>query len=252
MFGKDITRLKSVDLKLKSAPTRKLSPEPELVVEEDLEPVVAKTVHLDEVVPVTEQPSSPPAPPEPKKGLWGRLKERAGSIFNRDTGKALVKMGYDSITTVLGYKLAADMLRAIEGKGDIAEWWKGRKESQGIKDELSMAYREIMEALDKNKTNNVLQEIDNRIENFKAKVESAKILPEIKEALLKRVAAIVDKHHEDVNSARKERDKEVRMVLDAYVQGKISGMKIAKDAMNLALTASGMIMLRELCLPALP
>ncbi len=190
--------------------------------------------------------------PEPEKGWWTRLKEKGKnlkeSIFNKDTGKALGKMSYDTITSVLGVKLATDLVYGLAtGKGDLAEWWKGRKESKGSREAITETYQSLMQSFKKIKRNEALAEsekIETRLADFKTKIESARISSEAKKELSDRLLTIGEKHQEDTETAAKERDKEVRRVLEAYVQGKISGMKIAKDGLNLALTATGLLMLR--------
>ena len=198
--------------------------------------------------PETEQTTPPLVPQEtPKKSLWGRLKD---AIFHPETKKVAKKVTYDTVTSVLGIKLATDAVRWLaKGEGDLAEWWEGRRESKSARDAITMAYQDLMESLKKGKENKVLEEyekIENRIANFKAKVESAHITPEAKKALLDRLLEIATKHQEGAKAAVKDRDKEVRRVLDAYLQAKVSGMKIARDALNFALTAAGLSMLRGL------
>ena len=195
----------------------------------------------------------PPSPAETKKSLWGKLKERGkkitGAIFNRETGKIAGKVSYDTITSILGIKLITDIMQGWTGKGDLAEWWKGRRESKASREAIAEAYQRLMQSFKKVKRNETLVEsekIEIRLIEFKIQVESARISPEEKKALLDRLLAIGEKHREDTETAVKERDEEARRVLDAYLQAKISGMKIAKDALNFALTATGFSMLRGL------
>ena len=207
--------------------------------------VVEKTIKAESRVEIS--PDMPHESVEPKKkGLWSRFKE---AIFHSETKKVAKKVGYDTVTSVLGIKLITDALYAIKGKGDIAEWWKGRKESKNTKDAITIAYQDLIASFTKVKENKVLEEyekIENRIANFKAKVESAHISPEDKKALLDRVWVISMKHEQDSKATVEDRNKQIDRALDSYVQGKISGIKIARDAMNFALTASGMAMLRGL------
>lgn len=245
--------------------------EPETVAAE-ITPAPAKPVSPTEqpaIVPPSEpaQPSAdievekdieeqqPTAAQEaPKKSLWARAKEKTkkitDAIFNRDTGKALGKMSYDTVTSVLGLKLVTDIARAAwSGEGDFAEWRKGSKEAESSRDAIFEAYQSLLESFVKEKKNKVLEEneaIEKRIDDFDDKINSANISPEVKKALRDRLEAIAEKYKEDFAKNKKVRDEEVKRVLDAYVQGKISGMKIAKDALNFALTASAMPMLRGL------
>lgn len=191
-------------------------------------------------------------PEEPKKkGLWGRLKERGkkitDAIFNRETGKVAGKVGYDTVTSVMGVKLITDGLLALKGKGDIAEWWKGGKESKGSRKAINEAYQSLMESFEKNKKSKTLEEsekIEKHLADLRTKVGSANISPEEKKTLLDRLWLIAMKHQEDSKAAVKERDSEVKRALEAYLQGKISTMKIARDGLNTLLTATGLSMLR--------
>lgn len=264
----DITILQSLDLKALGK-KHQINPNRAPKTLEVVKPVeiqeppteaVPETEQIPEVAPVTvgeepptEPPIEPPTAPAKKKGLWKRFKD---AVFNRETGKIAGKMSYDSLTSLIGIKLATDMAYGLYGKftgegakGDFAKWLQESKEAKSTRDVLTKAYEEIMESLDKVKGNKALEEyekLENRIDNFKAKVESAKILPDVKAALLDRVAKIVDKHHDDAGSARKERDRELRRVLDAYLLDKSSAMrmKVAKDAANLGLMLSGFSLLR--------
>lgn len=183
---------------------------------------------------------------EPKKGLWSRFKE---AVFNRETKKVAQKVSYDTVTSVLGVKLITDALYAIKGKGDLAEWWKGRKESKGSREAINEAYQNLIESFEKNKKNKTLEESEKIVQHLadlKTKVESADISPEEKKALLDRLWLISMKHEQDSKATAKDRNKQVDSALDSYIQGKISGMKIARDGLNFALTATGFAMLRGL------
>lgn len=202
---------------------------------------------------IDEQPMVVEKKAEPKKGWLARLKERGknlkDAILHPEIKKVAGKVGYDTITSVLGIKLITDALYAIKGKGDLAEWWKGRKESKGSRDAIGEAYQSLLEYFEKNKKNKTLEEsekVEKRLAEFKKQVESSHISPEEKKALFDRLWVISMKHQEDTGVARKERNNEAQRTLDAYFQAKISGMKIARDALNFALTATGLSMLRGL------
>lgn len=205
----------------------------EVVVAEPAEPVVAP------------MPATAEASPAPKKGLWGRFKE---AIFHPETKKVAKKVSYDTATSVVGLKFVIDALRwAKNGDGDMAEWWRGKKESKGTKEAITTALQDLLESLEKSKGNKALAEhekIENRVASFKAKVESANITPEAKQGLLTRLFEIANKHREETATAFKERDKEIQRVLDSYLQAKVTGIKIARDFSNLILTATGLFMAR--------
>ncbi len=218
--------------------------------------------------PVAAMPAERPTPPlstpkEPrKKGLWERFKGGVSQVFNRETGKVAGKVTYSSIASATGYKLVTDAVygagtwayglitgKKDAAKGDIAEWLRGRKETQSAKDYITMAYQDLLVSLEKIREKKDLAEhekIENRIVNFREKIESAKIAPEAKKALLDKLLEISEKHKQEIGAVAQERNKEVQKILDAYLHAKVSGMQIARDAMNFALTASGFLMLRGL------
>ena len=184
-------------------------------------------------------------PEEPKKGLWKRFKE---AIFHPETKKVAKKVSYDTVTSILGIKLITDALYAIKGKGDIVEWWKGRKESKGSKEAIAEAYKGFAEAFEEgqknNKENLENEKIEKHLANLKTKIEASSVSPEEKKSLLIRLLGISTNHKKNREQAIKERDGEMNRALDAYVQVKVSDMKIARDVFNFALTATGMAALR--------
>ncbi|MEK7131498.1 MAG: hypothetical protein AAB797_02065 [Patescibacteria group bacterium] len=235
-------------------PTEEKKPEeapPSIKLFVESRPIALEVVKPVGVEPAATESATPSSQTEPKKNLWGKFKERgkkiSDAIFNRETGKMAGKMSYDTITSGLGIKLVTDIMQGWTGKGDLAEWWKGRKESESSKKAIAEAYQNLMQSVKKADRKEILAEsekIETRLVEFKTQVESARISPEAKKELLDRLITIAEKHQRDIEMAVKERDAEVRRVLDAYVQAKISGIKIAKDAMNFALTAAGFTLLR--------
>lgn len=120
-----------------------LAPAPEPVIEPELAPSATPPATSDEIV------SQEVLPPETKKSLWQRFKERGqkitNAIFNRDTAKVAGKVSYDTVTSVLGIKLATDAVYGLAtGKGDLAQWWKERKETKGAREAITSAYQGLL------------------------------------------------------------------------------------------------------------
>ncbi|HSR89015.1 MAG TPA: hypothetical protein VLK22_01255 [Candidatus Udaeobacter sp.] len=180
------------------------------------------------------------------KGLFTRIaeggKKLKDAIFNREVGKIALETGYNTVTSVLGVKIISDVVRLGAGKvglgqgGDLAEWQRGKK----AKEIIAEAYSALTEALKGNDDG----EIEKRSSELKEKIESSRITPEAKAALLDKLLEISQKHREAADEVKKEREEEIQKVLDNYVQSKVSGIKIARDVANLALTATGMSVLR--------
>lgn len=191
-----------------------------------------------------------PSSPAPKKGLWERFKGGIKQVFSRETGKVAGKVTYDTVASVLGLKLATDAVRWVAtGKGDLADWWKGRKESKESVESVAAAYQSMLELLDEAQNNKILGESKKtakRAADFRKKIESDKIPAEMRAALLERLDNIDEKKQEDLDKARQERDEAIRKIMETYEERKVSGLKIAKDALNFALTATGFSMLRGL------
>ena len=187
---------------------------------------------------------------------WAAAKEMASS---REVQQAVGKAAYDTATSVFGVKTATDLVLALAGRGDIAGYFKERWGQGGIveeKKELNSALEDLVAAAQvrrQEKETNEVQEgaseakllLREKIKSYKERIETAKHLPETeKKALRQQLGAIIAKNVNREAVADKERESEVGHVLGTYLETKIKGAKLAKDALNLALTGSGLMALR--------
>jgi hypothetical protein len=195
----------------------------------------------------------------PKKSFWAKTKEKLFGIkekavaakdvvLKKEVGKAVVKAAYDSATSVLGIKLVTDAGRwLINGEGDLADYFKGKKRAGKDQKDIHTAYQNLLTSFEKSKKGEALsggEQVSKRIEQLKAKIENTNLSAEAKKQILERLWAISIKHQENSKKVEASRDQEVKKLLDGYIHSKIEGVKIAKDALNLALTATGLSVLR--------
>jgi hypothetical protein len=178
-----------------------------------------------------------------KKSFFERAKEKLGLVANKEVGKVAAEVAYKTVTSILGIKTATDIFGAIAGAvseqagfGDIN---KRRLSAREIKIEKS-GLKEVLENISEGSEN-----IQEKIAELKAKIEaSTHIAAKEKESLLKNLLKVAAEYQKEEEKNTKTRDKQMQDLLDLYLKNKVSGMTLAKDALNTALTASGLLMVR--------
>lgn len=195
----------------------------------------------------------------PKKSFWAKAKEKLfgakekavavkNAVVNKEVAKTVVKVAYDSVTSVLGLKLVTDVGRwVVKGDGDLADYFKGKKRASKDQKDINDAYQNLLVSFEKSKKGETLsdeEQVPKRIKELKEKIENSNASAEAKKQILDRLWAISIKHQDSSKKVEAGRDKEVKKLLDGYIHGKVEGVKIAKDALNLALTATGLSVLR--------
>lgn len=201
--------------------------------------------------------------------FWGRARERAGQVgsivTNREVLKAIGKAGYETTTSVLGVKTGTDLLLAFGGKGDIAGFRRERFGKGGTREEkaeIQNAFEELLAAAQARREERdekedleikeigrspIKEELSLKIKAYKEKIASATHVPEAeKKSLLEQLSSLIAQNVNEEASSEKERAKKTGDVLATYLETKIKGTKLAKDALNTALTLSGMVVLRGL------
>lgn len=235
-----------------------------------LQPVSGEITVPDATVAAHNQQVGHVAPATPaKKSFWARAKEKifgskekvvAGvksvkdatvTAFTTEQGReALKKMGYETLTSILGIKIVTDAVKWYrKGEGDLHDWWTGRKESGKLRGEILESYQALLDSSAKTKKGEALKDaekIEVRLSELKDKIADADIPEAQKKEISERLWAISIKHQEDTEKAAQAREKEAKKILDAYIQSKVSGVKIAKDALNFGLTITGLKVLRGL------
>ncbi len=189
-----------------------------------------------------------PAPQPEKKGWWSRAKDFGKTLFtNKEVRKAAGKAALDTVTSLLGIKLVTNLLGAAIGKGDYANWRNDNKKMAQLKQEISINYEYLVSSVEKTEQNLPLadyEQIEKRQAGLKMAIDKAHIAPEAKQEILQKLELIYRKYRQETGGAKEKRQAEVERLLDAYLHAKVSGVSIAKDALNFALTASGLSLLR--------
>ncbi len=180
---------------------------------------------------------------EVKKSWWQRTKEKIGIVANKETGKIAVDVAYKTVTSVFGIKTATDMVGALTGAfkkefgfGDIHKMRLSAREMKAEKGSIGEVMKEVFD------TNGQIEE---KIGALKEKIDnSTHIDAKDKAAILKNLQRIATEYSSSAKDAEKDRDKKVESLLKVYMKNKVSGMTLAKDLLNTALTATGMSMVR--------
>ena len=163
-----------------------------------------------------------------KKKRKGFSRKRFKEVFsNSEQRRAVVKAIYDTLGVLSGYKFAGDLVLGAFGKGDIYNYLRQ-------KTEIKKEKRIVKESLVKGEKERVKQVIE----------ASKNISSEEKKVLLDRLEAIDQEYQEKSTDLEEEKKAKVQEELNLYIQNKIKGAKIAKDAANLVLMRAGFGMLR--------
>jgi|GEM_PF-7076720 len=213
---------------------------PQFVMPQDKMPISEEETHAQQVF-----------QPTPKKGLWARAKEKmAGfgrTLFNKETGKTAVKVAYDSAASIIGVKFLTDYALKLVGIGDRAQYDREKKEAELSKKDIDKAVKDLFTTFEQQhagKTLDADKTVDARKAVLEKVVSAAKISAEAKEQLLEKIETIYEKHKENKDKAKAERAEEIKQLLEVYIRSKIEKMKFAKDALNFALTMTGLSAIR--------
>ncbi|MBI5733950.1 MAG: hypothetical protein HY973_03345 [Candidatus Kerfeldbacteria bacterium] len=203
------------------------------------------------------------------------LKSTENKETTKDADKKVWKMVgeqfYKTATTVLGVKTITDFAeivgRAVVQKGSLREKWsKAIEESKGDLGKYFLGKKEV--SLDKEKLDDALADLfksyrevtdkkeDNAKEKFWQTVKEldrltkeggAKYLPaEEKKAYREQLAQIIWQYRKKQADLDGERNKKISRAGNLYIQNKVSGFVVARDALNTAFTATGVPVLRTL------
>ncbi|MDO8499325.1 MAG: hypothetical protein Q7S66_01545 [bacterium] len=176
------------------------------------------------------------------KGFWEQFKAAGGPALIAETG-------YKTVASVLGVKTLGDLVLAIGGKGDIANYFKGIKATNTEKNAIMDILNGVSELLKTEAVVGAESTLDAGVANkhraLEQQITTAEyILPADKKRLLQRLQEITT----DFSTANTDQKNilatQVSAALDVFVQNKVSGISLVKDAMNMALTASGALFLR--------
>lgn len=183
----------------------------------------------------------------PKKGFWTKAKEFGKGLFSKEGAKAVGKASYETVTSLLGVKLVTDLVGWGFGVGDLAQRSKEKKQAELSKENIKIAYYNLLRSFEIAERGLELHEseqVPKRMAELRYSIESSNLSPEAQEQVWQRLEFIYAKYRENTDKAKEERREEVKRLLDGYLHSKIENVRIAKDALNLALTVSGMSLLR--------
>ena len=182
-------------------------------------------VESEEDSEVTEEENGP--------GRWAKWGDKinksytgAKEVLSTSAGRKMVAKGaYTTLATISGYKFATDIALAVGGKGDLYNYFKQKKDTKRERGK-------VMEIINDSSIENAQQVYKEKINN------SENLSAEEKIELLSRLDTIMDEHEYSEKKILEERNEKIKKALDAYLQNKIKGAKIAKDAMYMALTVA--------------
>src|SRR3989338_8706936 len=233
----------------------------DLVVKQtDEEPVLEK-------IPTTET-SSTPETPTAENTKERKPKSKMSSEEKEDLARGINTQIYKTATSVGGVKFAADLVGAIFKKGDIYNYLKGNKDVKFSRQELESGLNELLTKLknqniqpeetedssasekkeeDKEKINAQKEEINNlRLVLLEKIKNNPNIPPAQKQDFETQIIKILDEHEKGQRETENECDQQIKQLIKAYIQNKISGWQIAKDGLNLALTAGALTVAPQL------
>lgn len=193
----------------------------------------------------------------PKKGFfkraWDRIrhpvdtaKDIKEAVFNKEVGKVAAETAYKTVTSVAGVKFATDFVMAFIPKlresSDQYKYFKGKQELKDIHDAFS-SYLKGHEELSTGSES--AAEVQGKYDLLKTKVTDAKYLDnEAKGKFLNKIDEVKKEFEDAEETARKEKQKKMEDIVGAYLVNKVQGTTIAKDALNTACTASGLMFAR--------
>ena len=205
---------------------------------------------------------------EIKKTSKGSFRERFGSFLEKAKGvKAALtkpselrgvigKVAYDTVGSVFGVKFVGDLFLALGKKGDIYNYFSEKKQVNKDKAEILAAFMEEMGGETTKETETETEggeeaverseEVVAEVENYKQKINASNLEEKDKEELKANLIKILEDHDEEAENLNEQKQEQVKNLLDTYFKTKIKGTKIAKDAMNTALVASGLFAARGL------
>ncbi len=185
----------------------------------------------------------------------GWLAKKAEAVFNRTNGKVASEGVYKALASVFGVKIATDtgfvvVAKVLEkmGKADTAakvgefsDLYKVIKGSGQIK-EIKAGFEEFVATLKPEDGKNFEKDvIDTKYSALKAKIENANQLdPEAKGKLLARLEKVKQNFDAENKKLEEAQEAELQQAIEAYLVKKVSGMQIARDASNAALTLAGL------------
>ncbi|HRY36413.1 MAG TPA: hypothetical protein P5230_00820 [Candidatus Magasanikbacteria bacterium] len=219
----------------------------------------ARTAFLADLKDITDKtivaPEKAVLPTEEKKGFFGKIWNKTKEVFGKskevlkkeEVRDMAAETAYKSITSVLGVKFATDLVRAIGGKGDIADYYKHKMEEGNVKEKFASLLRQS----EKNKTvgkENLKKEEETafiaRARELFYEINKSDRSPKEKQEMKDKLKKLVKQYDSEKGNTEKQAQTAVIDIVDDYTKNKVSGVSIAKDFLNTLTTATGTYALR--------
>jgi hypothetical protein len=190
---------------------------------------------------------------------WGNFVEKAKGVKSALTKPSqlrdvIVKASYDTVGSVFGIKFVGDLFLALGKRGDIYNYFSEKGQVKKDKAEILEAFMEEMgkdavEAEDGETEEpkvETSEEVVAEVEKYKQKIDASSLSKEDKEELKENLAKVLESHDEEAENLNEQKQDQAKKLLGTYLKTKIKGTKIAKDALNTAMVATGLFAARGL------
>jgi|GEM_PF-3678701 len=159
---------------------------------------------------------------------------------------------YRTATTIFGVKTLTDLGLVLAKKGDIYEHFKGKKavkvERVALQDSVENLFKQYNsgEASSSERFINAVKELDKKIgTSKKGEVGTDKYLnPDERKVLRSQLARTIWEYRKKEQALDGERNTKVARAAELYYQNKVSGYRLAGDALNTAFTFGGLPVLK--------
>jgi hypothetical protein len=167
--------------------------------------------------------------------------------------KSIGGVAYKTITSIFGLKSFTDIGLAFKKKGDIYDYFNQKGKLKEEKKEIIIALDYIANEWQKRKASKIEgnwdksknKDLQEAINSFKEKLSEAESIPEDEKKEFKSLlASIVSERSKNLKKIENKKAEETEEVLKTYLQTKVKGTTIARDALNSALTATGLMAFR--------
>ncbi|MFH1192697.1 MAG: hypothetical protein V1656_00015 [Candidatus Jorgensenbacteria bacterium] len=181
---------------------------------------------------------------------WEKIREFAGKVKdNPDYRKQIAKtaatvakeVSYRTVGTIFGVKSLIDLGLAMAGKGDIAEYRRGKGEVK----EKRTALQGTVDSFFKEYRKGEAPAFSARVKELDDRIKGEKYLPDDeRKAFRSQLAHTIWEYRHKEEKVDTERNTKVGRATELYLQNKVSGFRLGADALNTVFTLGGMPVLR--------
>lgn len=192
---------------------------------------------------------------EGKKGIFGRMKDFFGGKKEKEgiseVRKKIGEGGLKTITSIVGVKTLFDIALLFNKEGDIYNYFSDKIQNKEFAKELSVKFGDLLKQHHENK--NIETEVTSEKgvafiakarEVFALINSSDRIDKKEKQEMKNVLKKLVRKNTEQRDALRKDTMNNLLKTTEAYTIKRANAVGLAKDALNLALSASGAVAAR--------